>query len=123
MGIRCLPLNTSGVPCVSPPMKPTIIGVAPPKAGSAPEPTRSLTPTGRYRFKAKPLAPLPYLNGRRYSELEFEDQCFFRKLKTWGLARVVDRIVQIRQPSDVGYAIPYAEVAATARMFGFEVGS
>jgi hypothetical protein len=32
--------------------RPTIIGVAPPRAGSAPEPTRSLTPTGRYRMKA-----------------------------------------------------------------------
>lgn len=28
----------------------TLIGVAPPRAGSAPKPTRSLTPTGRYRF-------------------------------------------------------------------------
>lgn len=32
--------------------RPTIIGVAPPRAGSAPGPTRSLTPTGRYRLKA-----------------------------------------------------------------------
>lgn len=32
-------------------LRPTIIGVAPPKVGSAPEPTRSLTPTGRYRLK------------------------------------------------------------------------
>lgn len=102
---------------------PTIIGVAPPKSGSAPEPTRNLTPTGRYRFKAAPLAPLPHLNGRRYSELEFEDQCFFRKLKVWGLARVVDSVVQIRQPSDVGYSIPYADAVATARTFGFEAGS
>lgn len=34
-----------------PASRPTIIGVAPPRAGSAPEPTRSLTPTGRYRLK------------------------------------------------------------------------
>lgn len=31
--------------------RPTLIGVAPPKAGSAPGPTRSLTPTGRYRLR------------------------------------------------------------------------
>jgi hypothetical protein len=34
-----------------PPRPTTIIGVAPPRAGSAPEPTRSLTPTGRYQLK------------------------------------------------------------------------
>jgi|WetSurMetagenome_2_1015567.scaffolds.fasta_scaffold99834_4 hypothetical protein len=103
--------------------RPTVIGIAPPKSGSAPEPTRSLTPTGRYRFAAKPLMRLPHLNGRRHSDLEFEDQCFLRKLKAWGLARVVDRVVQIRQPSDVGYTIPYSEAVATARIFGFEVGA
>jgi hypothetical protein len=109
--------------------KHTLLGVAPPKSGSAPEPTRNLTPTGRYRLKptsvetVRPLARLPHLNGFRYAEIEFEDQCFLRKLKAWGLARVVDRVVQIRQPSDVGYTIPYSEAVATARVFGFEVGS
>ena len=29
--------------------RPTVLGLAPPKSGSAPAPTRSLTPTGRYR--------------------------------------------------------------------------
>jgi hypothetical protein len=29
--------------------RPTVIGLAPPKTGSAPEPTRKLTPVGRYR--------------------------------------------------------------------------
>ncbi len=33
--------------------RPTLLGVAPPRAGSAPEPTRSLTPTGRYRVKVQ----------------------------------------------------------------------
>ncbi len=31
--------------------KTTVLGLAPPSAGSAPAPTRSLTPTGRYRLK------------------------------------------------------------------------
>lgn len=109
--------------------RPTLIGVAPPKPGSAPEPTRSLTPTGRYRLKmtsvetVKPaLKPLPYLHGFRYSELEFEEKAFLRKLRVWGLARIVDSVVQMRNPSDVGYAIPYAEAVSTAKIFGFEAG-
>ncbi len=107
--------------------KTTVLGLAPPSAGSAPAPTRSLTPTGRYRLKmasvetVKPLARLPHLNGYWYSELEFEDKAFLRKLRSWGLARVVDGIVQMRNPSDVGYAISYTEAVATARVFGFEV--
>lgn len=72
---------------------------------------------------SKALQPLPHLNGFRYSELEFEEKAFLRKLKAWGLARVVDSVVQIRNPSDVGYVIPYAEAVSTARVFGFEVGS
>jgi hypothetical protein len=67
--------------------------------------------------------PLPHLHGFRYSELEFEQQVFLRRLKSWGLARVVDRIVQIRKSADVGYEIPYAEAVATAKIFGFEVRS
>lgn len=35
---------------------PTVIGVAPLAAGSAPAPTRSQTPTGRYRFVASESA-------------------------------------------------------------------
>lgn len=106
--------------------RPTIIGVAPLKAGSAPEPTRSLTPTGRYRMTpatVETVKALPHLHGFRYSELEFEKQVFLRRLKSWGLARVVDSVVQIRKPTDVGYAIPYTEAVATAKIFGFEVRS
>jgi hypothetical protein len=71
----------------------------------------------------KVLLPLPHLNGFRYSELEFEEKAFLRKLKSWGLARVVDSVVQIRNPSDVGYSISYVEAVATARTFGFEVSA
>ena len=40
--------------------RPTLIGVAPPKAGSAPEPTRSLTPTGRYRLKLESVETVKF---------------------------------------------------------------
>lgn len=69
------------------------------------------------------LQRLPHLNGFRYSELEFEEKAFLRRLRRWGLARVVDGVVQMRNPSDIGYTVLYAEAVATARAFGFEVAS
>ena len=56
-----------------------------------------------------------WLNGMTFKSLEFEDQAYVRKLMRVGLARIVDRRVQIRNESDAGYAVSYVDAMAHAR--------
>lgn len=68
-------------------------------------------------------AYIPFLNGTALWELEKADRAFVEKLEFHGLARIVDGYVQIRNPSDAGYSVPYDVAIASGKAIGIDIGA
>lgn len=54
------------------------------------------------------------MNGMRVKELELEDRAFLRNVVACQLARVVDGVIWVRNPSDVGYQTEYTNALRAA---------